>query len=377
VTRSFDVLVVGLGGAGSQVALRLARRGARVCGLDRHRPPHTLGSSHGRTRIIREAYFEEPLFVPLVRRSYELWAELERESGRELYRQTSGLMIGPRDGVLVEGARASARQHELEHELLDAAEMRRRFPAFELRDDDVAVLEPRAGILRPEAAIEATLELAAAAGAELRLDEPVLGWTRDGDGVAVQLAHETLQADRLVIAAGPWVAQLVPELARSVALTRQPVLWFAPTPGRESLVRPESLPIFLLEWQPGWMLYGFPDEGEGVKVAQHQHGEATTMDTIDRSIRDDDVELVRDLVARFVPAANGELRDASVCVYTNTPDELFVVDALPDAPQVIVLSPCSGHGFKFMPALGEAVAALALGEGPEADLSPFALARLR
>jgi len=373
---TFDVCVVGLGGAGSQAALHLARRGARVVGIDRYRPPHPLGSSHGRTRIIREAYFEEPLFVPLVRRSYELWAELERESGRTLYRRTGGLMIGPPEGILVEGALASAREHALEHELLDAAETERRFPAFELREDDVAVLEPRAGILRPEAAVDAALQLAAAAGAELRFDEPVLGWEPDGDGVAVRLDGETLRADRLVIAAGPWVSQLVPRLAASVELTRQPVLWVAPAARRESLLRPESFPIFLWEWRPGWMLYGFPDEGEGVKVAQHQHGEATTIDEVDRSVRDDDVALVRDLVARLVPAANGELRDASICIYTNTPDELFVVDSLPDAPQAVVVSACSGHGFKFVPALGEAVAALVLGEQPAADLSPFALARL-
>lgn len=367
--------MIGLGGAGSQVTLHLARRGARVVGVDRFRPPHTFGSSHGRTRIIREAYFEEPLFVPLVRRSYELWAQLERDSGRALYRQTGGLMIGPPDGILVEGALASARTHELPYELLDAAAVRRRFPAFAPRDDDVAVLEQRAGILRPETAIEATLELAARAGAELRVDEPVLDWQPDGDGALVRLGDESLHCDRLVIAAGPWVAQFVPALAHAVELTRQPVLWVAAVSGSESLVQPDAFPVFLWEWRPGWMLYGFPDEGDGVKVAQHQHGAVTTIDDIDRDVREEDVGPVRELVARLVPAASGELRDASVCVYTNTPDELFVVDALPESPQVIVVSPCSGHGFKFVPALGEAVAALALGEQPAADLSAFSVVR--
>jgi sarcosine oxidase len=369
VPRAYDVAVVGLGAMGSHTALELATRGRRVLGIDRHRPPHTLGSTHGRTRIIREAYFEEPLYVPIVQRAYDLWRRLEERSGARLLTVTGGLMLGASGSEVVVGARASAVEHDLPYEELSARQVRERFPAYAVPDEHEAILEPRAGFLEPEAAVEATLALAAAAGAELRFDEPV----RELEGNALRTARGTYVADRVVVAAGPWLPELVPGLAALFTAARQPLLWLDPQ--EPALFTPERFPVFVWEWKPGWAFYGFPDVGDGFKVAVHHHGEATTPDAVDRRLRPDDEEAIRELVRRFFPAGDGELREFAVCLYTNTPDEHFVIDRLPDDERVLVASPCSGHGFKFAPAVGEILADLATGESPRFDLAPFALRR--
>jgi sarcosine oxidase len=368
--RGYDVAVVGLGAMGSQAALELASRGLRVLGLDRHRPPHTLGSTHGRTRIIREAYFEEPLYVPIVQRAYELWRLLEERSGARLLTVTGGLMLGAPDSEVVAGARASAVAHGLPYEELSAREVRERFPAYAVPEGHAAIFEPRAGFLEPEAAVEATLALAAEAGADLRFGERVL----ELEGGLVRTERGGYAADRVVVSAGPWLPELVPELAGVFTVARQPLLWLAPK--RPELFGPDRFPIFVWEWQPGWAFYGFPDAGDGFKAAIHHHGEPTTPESVDRELRPADEEAIRALVRRFFPAGDGALREAAVCLYTNTPDEHFVIDRLPGDGRVIVASPCSGHGFKFAPAIGEVLADLATGGPPRFDLTPFGLGRL-
>ena len=370
----YDVAVVGLGAMGSQAALELASRGKRVLGLDRYRPPHTLGSTHGRTRIIREAYFEEPLYVPIVQRAYELWRRLEERSGARLLTVTGGLMLGAPDSQVVAGAHASAVEHGLPFEELSARQVRERFPAYAVPDEHSAVFEPRAGFLEPEPAVEAALALGAEAGAELRFDEQVLGWEDDGDALLLRTGAGTYAADCVILAAGPWLTDLVPELAGAFSIARQPLLWLDPR--RPELFPLERFPIFVWEWQPGWAFYGFPDTGDGFKVAVHHHGERVSADSVERDLRPEDEDTIRALVRRYFPDGEGELREAAVCLYTNTPDEHFVIDRLPGDERVIVASPCSGHGFKFAPAIGELLADLALGEQPRFDLKPFALARL-
>jgi sarcosine oxidase len=367
---TFDVIVVGLGAMGSAAAYHLARRGRRVLGLDRFTPPHTLGSSHGQTRIIREAYFEDPRYVPLVQRAYGLWAALERETERRLLIETGGLMIGRPDSAVVRGARRSAETHGLRHELLSAAEVRRRFPALRPDDDMVAVWEPRAGILIPEACVEAHLAMARRHGATLRYDEPVLRWEPDGNGVRVVSAQGTYAAGQLVLSAGSWLASLLPDLALPLTVERQPLYWFEALRNAEDFT-PERLPIHLWEHAPQRYLYGFPDLGDGVKVARHHEGRLTDPDAVDREVHADEVEAMRGLVRRFVPDADGRLRSAAVCLYTNTPDDHFLIDRHPAHGQVVIASPCSGHGFKFASAIGEALAEL-LSEGrTRLDLSLF------
>jgi sarcosine oxidase len=373
----FDVIIAGLGAMGSAAAFHLARRGLRVLGLERFTHPHAFGSSHGKSRIIREAYFENPLYVPLVQRAYQCWAELESRSGRRLLTPTGGLMIGPRDGVVVRGARASAVEHGLPFEELSAAEVHERFPSLLPAPSDVAIWEPRAGILDPESAIEAHLALARENGAQLRFGEPVESWTeRAGGLVRVRTAQASYDAAWLVIASGAWVAQLVPELALPVVVERNVVHWFHPSTDSAHFGL-GSLPIFIHEHDPGRVWYGFPDLGDGVKLALHHQGEPTTAESVRRAVSRDEVERVRALADRFLPGAAGRVRESVVCLYTNSPDEHFILDTHPGHHRVVVASPCSGHGFKFSSAIGEAIADLVLDGRSRFDLAPFRLSRFR
>ncbi len=370
---AYDVGIVGLGAMGSMAALELARRGRSVIGFDRFRPPHELGSSHGKSRIIREAYFEHPQYVPFVQRAYRHWARLERESGRSLLVTTGGLMLGLPDGTLVAGARRSAQEHGLEFEELSAREVRRRFPVFEPAANEVGLHEPRAGVLRPEDSIEAALELAAAAGAALCYYEPVLEW-QGGDAITLITARGRYQVGRLILAAGAWMGTGLPGTVLPLRVARQPLFWFDAA-GDPALVSPRRMPIFIWEWAADRYFYGFPDLGDGVKVATHHEGETTTGETVRREVTADEAIPLRAVMARRTPLLNGALRASAVCLYTNTSDGDFLIDRSPLDPRVILASPCSGHGFKFAPAIAEALADLALDRPPLLDLSPFALAR--
>ncbi|HEY2953717.1 MAG TPA: N-methyl-L-tryptophan oxidase [Candidatus Eisenbacteria bacterium] len=376
MSATFDAVVVGLGAMGSAALASLAARGRRVVGLDRFTPPHAFGSSHGKSRIIREAYFEDPRYVPLVQRAYERWADLERECGRTLVLRTGGLMIGPPNGALVAGALESATVHRLPHERLSAAEARAQVPALRVPEDAIAVREPRAGVLFPEACIAAQLERARLHRAEIRCDEPAVAWQAAGDGVEVRTARGSIRAARLVLAAGAWLARLAPELELPLVVTRQALYWFEPAAHPERFA-PERFPIFIWEDEPGRFLYGFPDLGDGVKIARHQEGEATDPDRVRREVSAAEIEIMRAALARTIPDAAGRVRETAVCLYTNTPDQHFVVDLHPEHPQVVIASPCSGHGFKFASALGEVLADLVDGVAPEFDLGLFRLERLR
>ena len=374
---SWDVIVVGLGAMGSAVAGELARRGRRVLGLDQFRPPHALGSSHGETRIIREAYFEHALYVPLVQRAYEGWADLERATGNRLLISTGGLMIGPPEGELVSGALGSARLHGLPHEVLSADEVLRRYPALNPRPHWVAVLEPRAGVLFPERGIAAQLQVAEQHGAELRLSTPVWSWQRDGDGVAVTTAAGTMRAGTLVVAAGPWAASLVSELSPMLTVERQVLHWFRPHAHGQAFAA-DRLPIFLLEHEPGRMLYGvpeLPEVGVGVKVACHHDGETTTADAIQREVSTSEVEAMTPLLTELLPDLAGGWDRSSVCMSTNTPDQHFLIDWHPSCDHVLLVSPCSGHGFKFSPVVGEIAADPVISRSASFDLTPFRFRR--
>ena len=350
-----DVIVVGLGIAGSSIACEAARRGMRVLALDRYAPPHAFGSSHGDSRIIREAYFEHPVYVPMVRRAYELWRELEAVSGTTLLRETGGLMIGRPDSALVAGARHSADQHGLRHEMLTAAQVRSRFPALQPEPDMVAVWEPRAGILLTEACVAATIARARSHGADLHLDEPVESWRMDDGLVCVQTKHREYRARQLVIAAGSWVGSLLPELQPKLRVERQVVFWFDGV-RNDGAFASDRCPIHLWQYDGGRFFYGFPDLGSGIKLGFHHDGATTTADTVVRTVEPAEVESIRGAMRRFTPDADGPLRRASVCLYTNTADEHFLIDRHPVHRQVLVASACSGHGFKFGPVIGEIVA---------------------
>ena len=375
MSHSTSVIVAGLGAMGSATLYHLARRGVSVRGFDRFAPPHSLGSTHGLSRIIREAYFEHPLYVPLVQRAYELWAELEARAGRALFHETGGLMIGPRDGVLVSGALRSAREHALRHELIDAASVRRRFAAFRVPDEMVALHEPRAGVLDPEQCVAAHLGLAQAAGAAVHPEEPVLTWRAERGRVVVVTPRGEYQAERLAICAGAWAPPLLNALSIDLQVERQVMHWFTPARDAE-LLAPTHCPIAMIEHAPERFFYVLPDSGAGVKAAIHHEGVVVDPDHVQRTVDAADVEPVRALLARFLPAAAGALRASATCLYTNTADQHFLIDTLPDHDDVVVASACSGHGFKFSSVVGEIVADLVTGRRPPFDLSLFRHERL-
>jgi sarcosine oxidase len=369
---AFDVAVIGLGAMGSAALLNLARAGVRAVGLEQFTPGHDKGSSHGETRIIRLGYFEHPSYVPLLRRTYQLWRELEAQAERPLLHITGIAEIGPPDGEVVAGTLAASREHGLPHEVLDAKQVMRRFPAFRIPEHYKGVVQPDGGFLDVEPSIAAMLKLAEAAGAKVQTNERVRAIKPSSQGVVVETDRGTIEAGAAVIAAGPWIKSLVPELP--VRVTRQVQAWFQAE--NAAPFAPGRFPVFLLESRHG-VHYGLPPySGSGLKVAKHHASDAAVdPDRADRTVSTADEAAIRDALADHIPAANGRMLAAKTCLYSVTPDHDFIIDTLPGHNNVTVASPCSGHGFKFAPVIGEIVAALATTGATKHDISRFRLAR--
>jgi sarcosine oxidase len=358
--ETFDAIVVGLGAHGSAAAAALARRGQRVLGIERFGPGEALGSSGGWSRMIRIAHFEHPWLVPMAAASWERWGALEGESGTVLLTRTGGLYGGAGGGSIVAGARESAAGHGVDHETLDAAEIHRRWPILEPADDTVAIFEERAGWIRIDRAIAAQLAVVEGAGGQLAFGRRVVDWRpAAGGGFEVETAEgQVAGAAHLVLTTGPWIAELVPDLRLPLTIEREVPMWFRPTVDPAS-VGADRLPIWVLG-DGGTMFYGIRHDPElGLKVSIHHWGTFVSPDTVERDVGSAEVERVRAFLRRRMPAANGELASAKVCLYTNTPDETFVIDRHPAAPGVAFASACSGHGFKFAPVIGEILADLA------------------
>jgi sarcosine oxidase len=374
--RRYDAIVIGLGGMGTASAFHLSRRGQSVLGLEQHDFLHELGSSHGLTRIIRLAYHEHPSYVPLLRRSYELWHELEATAGEPLLITTGSLEGGPEDGPIFTGALEAAELHGLEHEVLDAAELRRRYPAFAgFAPDTRVVFQPDGGFLLAERTMLAHAKGAIAAGADLRFREPVRSWGPTAQGGArVVTDRGTYEADRLVITAGAWARTLVPRLERLAVPERQVLGWFQPT--RPELFEPDRFPVFVVDVPEG-SFYGFPvHDVPGLKLGRYHHlREPIDPDDPDRTARPDDEALLRDFATRYVPDGAGPTVMLKACIFTNSPDEHFIIDRLPDAPQVSVAAGFSGHGYKFCSVVGEIMADLAMRGETGHDIGLFRLDR--
>lgn len=351
---------------GSAAVAHLAARGKRVLGLEQFQPGHTQGSSHGRSRVIRLAYFEHPAYVPLLRRAYELWRRLETDTGKRLLHMTGGLMIGAPDSDVVSGSLRSARQHGLDHEVLDAAEIRRRFPPFTPRQGIVAFYEKEAGSLFPEESNRAHLEVAVRHGARLHFDERVENWEilRSGD-VVVSTSRGGYQAERLILTPGPWASSLFQIPGLPLEVEPQILYWFAPAGGAAPFA-PDRFPIYIWDVGDGVQFYGFPADGrERVKVAFFRS-------------RAKDEQSMREALAPCIPAlASGVLAESVSCKYTLTPDHHFVIGLHPDSPKVVVASPCSGHGYKFASVIGEILADLATSERTRHPIQLFGVSRFR
>lgn len=352
-----DVIVVGCGGVGGAALHHLARRGVKVLGLDRFPVGHDRGSSHGHTRIIRLAYFEHPEYVPLLQRAYALWEQLADEAGQVLLTRTGLLQVGPPDGEVVPGVLRSAEQHGLGVERFASDEAKAAFPMFRFEDGEVAVHEHDAGVLHVEACVTAHARLAEQHGAELRTGVAVHGLDATSDGVVVRTDDGVFTADRVVVAAGAWSAGLLGRFGMPLQVLRKHVHWFADD---AAAYRVSGTPTFLFERANG-IFYGFPAIDDlGVKVAEHTGG-TVIEDPDDLGRADDPVARLR--TAAFAKARLSELGARvtrhEVCMYTMSPDGHFVVDEHPGLPGVLFAAGLSGHGFKFAPVLGEALADLA------------------
>ncbi len=361
---TYDVIVVGCGGMGSATAWQLAKRGQRVLALERFDIPHPYGSSHGVSRIIRLPYYEDPAYVPLLRRAYALWRDAEAASGQELLVITGSVDASAEADPLFHGALASARQHGLPHEVLGGAEINARFPGYRLPAEHLAVFQPEGGLVASERAIVVHTQLAQAAGATVQAREAVRHWSAapGGEGVRVTTDRGTYHAGRLILTAGAWMGELAPLLAGRAVPERQVLAWLQPR--RPEWFGPDRFPVFNLQVEEG-RYYGLPVyDVPGFKFGRYHHrGETGTPAAMLREPDAADETLLRSFAGRYFPDGAGPTMALRTCMFTNTPDEHFVLDHHPEHPQVVLASPCSGHGYKFCSVVGEILADLATGDG--------------
>ena len=377
--QRYDVAVVGLGAMGAAAAHRLALRGQRVIGFDRFHPPHMMGSTHGDSRGIREAYYEDPSYVPFVRRAYDLWDELSDTLGTPLFRQTGAITLGVEGASMVRGVLASAKEHDIDVQVLDASELKRRYPAIETTDDLVGVLETRGGMIDIDAALNGQLGLAASHGADLHFNEPVEKWLPSSmddleSPITINTARGSYEAERMVVTAGAWNAGLLGKLNLPLRVTRQVMFWFEPRRHSEQFVE-GALPFWMWERGPQDFAYGFPDIGKGFKLGHHQPLDEVDPNGYPQQVSEADEANVRTWLSRTFPDVGGRLLRAETCLYTNTPDAHFLIDVHPKRPNIVLASPCSGHGFKFSPAIGEALADLSMHGETGHDLGLFKVDR--
>ncbi len=384
MTRSSDVIVVGLGAMGSATLYQLARRGVSVIGIDRFSPPHERGSSHGESRITRQAIGEGEEYVPFALRSHEIWRELEADTGRSLFSPIGGLIIGRRTDAGLHGHAdfigrtiAAARRFDIMHEVLTASEVTKRFPQFQLAGDETCYYEPGAGFLRPELCVEAQLDRARALGADIRTGETVTSMTADAASVTVVTSAGTYRAAHLVVAAGPWVLQLLGgPYAKLLRVFPQTFYWFDPDDA--AAFAPGRFPIFI--WRHGAgeddHFYGFPVVGDGMKIATEQFARTADPDAVRATPSETDArQLYETQIRGRLLGVSPRCVHTTTCLYTVAPGFGFVIDRHPEWERVLVASPCSGHGFKHSAAIGEALAERAIDGTSRLDLTPFSLAR--
>jgi len=373
-SNRFETIVLGVGGMGSAAVYELARRGKRVLGLEKYDIPNTMGSSHGYTRIIRKAYYEDPAYVTLIKRAYELWEDLEQRAGTNLLIKTGSLDAGPPDSWVFKGSQKSCVDHNLPHEVLTGREINRRFPGYHLPEELLGVYQPDGGFLIPEDSTVAYVEAAHQLGAQIHGRETVLSWEPEGDGVRVTTDRDQYQADSLVITAGSWNPELLPFLDGLVTPERQVLAWLQPD--APQLFTPHRFPVFNL-LVPEGRFYGFPVHGvPGFKFGKYHHfQEVVDPDIYHRDPTWEDEDMLRDFASRYFPEGAGPTMSLVACMFTNSPDNHFIIDLHPRYPQVSFAAGFSGHGYKFASVIGEIMADLADWRHSRHDLRLFNLAR--
>lgn len=387
--RRFETIVLGLGAMGSATVYQLARKGNRVLGIDRYSPPHVHGSTHGDTRITRLGIGEGAQYTPLAMRSHQIWRELEHATGRTLMTTHGGLVLSSKaktsqshSEIFFANTVAAAVKYEIPHQIWDAGQIRQRFPQFNVADDESGYFEPGAGFVRPEECVRVQLALAEQHGAELHREELASAFDVSDSGVTVTTDRGTYSADRLILAAGPWLPDFVDKpIAQHLTIYRQVLCWFD-IEGPVTPFLPKNFPVFIWELQGKRQgIYGFPAiEGAsgGLKVATEQYDATTTPEAVESRVTDAEIRTMHDeYVAPYISGLSSRCVKAATCLYTVTPDFGFVIDTLPNAERVIVASPCSGHGFKHSAAIGEALSELVIDGTSQLDLSAFAIKRFR
>lgn len=374
MTPAYDVIVLGVGGMGSAACHQLACRGAKVLGLEQFPLVHDRGSSHGQSRIIRQAYFEHPDYVPLLLRTYELWRELEQATKQTLFHQVGLILSGVPSGETICGAKNSANQHSLKIEDLSPADAHRRWPALSFPADHSVVFEAAAGYLRVESCVQAQIDEAKRLGADVRSGERVLGWSSNGTSVVVRTDRSEYSAGSLVVTAGAWASQSLRELGLPLQVRRKFVGWYPIRAGHAGPV--QSIPTYFYE-MPHGTFYGFPSlDGATAKVAEHSGGELVDdPGHVDRSQQSDDLPRLSSFIRSHLPDLQTEPTKHSVCLYTLTPDQHFIIDRHPQWDNVSIAAGFSGHGFKFAPVVGEALADLALTRSTSLPINFLGLSR--
>jgi len=371
----FDVIILGLGAHGSSAAYHLSKNDVKVCGIDKFVPPHAFGSSHGQSRIIRQAYHESPMYVPLVKEAYTLWNELENISGKKLLLKTGGLILGNENAMVIKGARLSAETHNVPYEYLISKEIAKRFPALKPTEDTVAVVEQSAGILFPEKCIKTNLDLANKNGARLLFGEAVQSIKQKNNHVEIVTNKNVFQTEKLIVSVGAWLNDLLPELKLPLNIKRQVLFWFKnENKQMQQFIEPEQLPIFIWEYSSPHIFYGFPNLGSGIKIALHHEGQSIHPDLLSKEVYEDEIKQMKNILDKYFNV-DTRFSSSDVCMYTNTPDEHFIIDYYPSHQNIIIASPCSGHGFKFSSAIGKILCDMTLEKQLSFDISPFSINR--
>ena len=371
----YDVIIIGLGAMGSAASYYLSKNGVKVLGLDTYEPPHKLGSSHGHTRVIREAYHEGTSYVPIVKRAYELWNELDHEIEDKLILEYGGMYLGD-DGKYLSDAKKSAKKYDIPIKEFSSKEIKEKYNILNPPNNFKGLLENRSGAVFPEKAISNFLSKSINNGSSHNYNEKVIGWEKQSKVYKVETDKNNYFAEKLIFSSGAWIKNLVPSLKLPVKIERQVLFWFDPIKDKDKF-HYSNMPNTGWDLDNGMEFYTQPNiENKGFKVAMHHNGKFISENDLNRESNADDLSIVKNFLEEYIPSANGKLIDSRVCVYTNTPDLDFIIDFYPNDENLIICSPCSGHGFKFTPAIGEICSELVINNGTNYDLSEFSIKRL-